>query len=941
MRAPVSTYRLQLQPAFGFRAARETLSYLRALGVTDVYTSPLFAAEPGSTHGYNLIDPNRLNPELGSVEDFEAFTATLRELGLGLVLDWVPNHMGIGTSLNAWWNDVLEHGPSSRYADFFDVDWRPPKESLHDRVLLPILGRQYGEALEAGEIRLARTGGSFVVRYYERDLPVRPKSLAPLLEEAVRRCDLDGADPKRQELESIARAIQMLPPTSSQAEADREVRAREKEVIRRRLGDLLEASSHLAAVLDGLIAEINGRPGDPASFDRLDALLREQNYRPSSWLVATEEINYRRFFDVHGLAAIRMEDPAVFAATHGLLLELVAAGTVTGLRLDHTDGLYDPARYFAALQDRLADAAGASQRDGGGRPFYVIAEKILEPDEALRRSWRIHGTTGYDFLAGATGLLVDGRAEAMLTRLYQRFTRQRAPYAQVVEEAKRTILRSSLSAELNVLARRLERIAEASRRSRDFTLISLTRALTETLVAFRVYRTYVQADGHREPDDEGLIRGAIARARRTAREIPSQVFSFLNDVLLLADGARDPADRAARVELALKFQQLTGPVTAKAVEDTAFYRYHRLVCLNEVGSDPGRFGTSPASLHKENAARARDWPLSLLATATHDTKRGEDVRARLAVLTEMPDVWRRAVARWSRLGRTHKTLLEGEPAPSRNDEYLFYQTVVGAFPLAYGPEVQASFAPRVGAYMQKAAKEAKRETSWTNPNAEYESALAAFVEAMLADLRYLADVRSFCDTLAPYGAVNGLAHVLLRLCAPGVSDTYQGSELWDLRLVDPDNRAPIDYAPLRAMLVDLQARQRDPAALARDLLAQYRTGAVKLYVLHVGLSARRLWPAVFRAGSYEPLDGPEHVFAFARRQTSELVVCAVPRLSFRLTQGRQPWPLGEAWGEETLRMPADGVYRHLFTGETFRVGTHLRLAALFATFPVALLTRAG
>jgi (1->4)-alpha-D-glucan 1-alpha-D-glucosylmutase len=939
MRVPVSTYRVQLQPGHGFAAARAALAYLQELGVTDLYVSPFFAAEPGSRHGYNIVDYARLNPELGTPAELEALARELRERGMGLVADFVPNHMGIATSENGWWNDLLENGPSSRFADFFDVDFRPGKASLQDRVLLPILGAQYGEVLERGELQLVRDGGSFVVRYWERVLPVRVKSLVPLLERAGVRSGLDPASPERMELDSTVRALRLLPSPDARAPEDREVRDREREVVRRRLTALFGGSDPLRAAVDTVVAEVNGRPGDPSSFDELDALLREQCYRASSWQVATEEINYRRFFDVHGLAAIRMEDPAVFDAAHALLLRLVAEGLVTGLRLDHTDGLYDPASYFDALQHRLAEATRTPADGEGGRPFWVVAEKILEDGEPLPRSWKVHGTTGYDFTAAVTQVLVDPRSERLLTRLYQRFTREHAAFDAVVTEAKRGILRSSLAAELTMLARRLERIAEGNRRSRDFPLYPLRRALAETLVGFRVYRTYVRPDGRREAGDEGQVRGAIRRGRRAARDLPPQVFDFLGDVLLLADGARFDAERRDRVELAMKFQQLSGPVTAKAVEDTAFYRYHRLIALNEVGCDPARFGMDLETFHASNRQRAEAWPLGMVTTSTHDTKRGEDVRARLAVLTEVPDLWRAAVRRFAHHGRRHVRLVDGETAPSRNDQYLFYQTVVGALPVDTDA-VDRRFVERVGAYMQKAIKEAKRETSWVNPNTEYETATALFVEDMLADERFVRVVRSMSDLITRPGVVNGLAQRVLLACAPGVADTYQGSEGWDQRLVDPDNRDPVDFAALNHRLRTLRERMgRDRAALAEALLAEFRTGDVKLFVVYALLQLRRAAAELFLRGSYEPLGGPEHVIAFARRHGSELLVCVVPRWSSRLTGSARAWPLAAAWGEETLQMPADGAWENVLTGERHEVGTHLRLATVFARFPVAVLSR--
>ena len=935
-----ATYRLQLSPTFGFREAAGVADYLRELGVTDVYSSPLLAACRGSTHGYDVVDHGRLNEQLGSAADFVAWSDRLRELGLGLLLDWVPNHMGIATEENPWWDDVLENGPCSIYADHFDIDWAPPKRGLEGRVLLPILGEQYGEILERGELTLVWERGVFRLAYFERRLPLSPPSVVSILLEVAARTGLPEDDPVRQELLSIVSQLRNLPQTTEIAPDRRKERAREKEVAKRRLAQLVGTSDALASALLAVVGEWNGTPGTPATFDRLDALLSEQCYRLASWKVAAEEINYRRFFDVNDLAALRMESPVVFEQAHALLFGLLDEGRVNALRLDHTDGLYDPYAYFESLQRRFTPSAGSGKGaspDDLARPIPLLIEKILEPGEQLSPTWPVDGTTGYELAVALAGLWVDPSAETALTAMYRRFTGDERSFADHVYESKRHILRFSLASEINVLARWLERIAETSRKWRDFTLVSLTGALVETLAAFPVYRTYQREGGALAVQDERRVRYAVRVARRRSPGVSATVFSFLEQILL----ARTEGDeRAEHLRFALRFQQLSGPVMAKSVEDTAFYRYPRLVCLNDVGGLPSKLGTSIDEVHAQCAERARSWPLSMTTTSTHDSKRGEDAAARIAVLSEMPGDWRRAVHRWTDLAAGWKSIVDGEPAPGRRLEYLFYQSVVGAWPFGWdGAEGRDAFAARLAALVVKASKEAKEETSWTNPNVAYDDAVARFVAGMLGDQAFVTDVAAFCADLAPYGAANGLAQCLVRLCAPGVPDTYQGSELWNQSLVDPDNRTPVDFALRRRILASLGERKGDRRALAQSLLDRYQDGAVKLYVTHVALRARRERRELFLRGDYEGVAAGENVFAFTRGFESQRMLCLVPRFSYLRTRGGRRWAIGDVWGDDRARIPYSGRYLDVLTGVSRTVTGDVRLAEIFEAFPLALLIR--
>jgi (1->4)-alpha-D-glucan 1-alpha-D-glucosylmutase len=993
-RIPTVTYRLQFNSRFTFEDARKVVPYLDALGVSDVYASSYLGARPGSMHGYDITNHNTLNPEIGTQEEYDRFVAALQARGMGQILDVVPNHMGIAAGCNPWWNDVLENGPSSPYADFFDVDWDPVKRELADKVLLPILGDQYGRVLENQELVLAYSAGAFSVRYYDTTLPIAPQSARQILTHRLEALTsaLGETDLHIQEYRSIITALANLPgPTERAPERIRE-RLHEKEVIRRRLARLTEECKPIEESVEETIRVFNGKRGDPRSFDLLDRLLDDQAYRLAHWRVAADEINYRRFFDINDLAAIRMERQAVFRETHRLILRLVGAGKITGIRLDHPDGLFDPRRYFLALQgERALQILQASKQTGAGaaargedvpdahvrdaferrcrpdptqpvcRPLYLLAEKILSKGERLPVHWAIHGTTGYDFLNLVNGLFVDATSQRAVTAAYTAFTGQRTSFADLVYESKRLIVRVSMASELNVLGHALDRLSERNRHSRDFTLNSLTDALREVIACFPVYRTYI--DG-RSPDvslqDRACVEVAVAFAKRRNPTTNVSVFDFVRDTLLLRYPENaDSTYRQDQLAFVQKFQQLTSPVTAKGLEDTAFYRYHPLVSLNEVGGEPERFGVSVEEFHRQCHARQEKWPASLSATSTHDTKRSEDVRARIDVLSEIPGALRQAVSRWHRWNRRHLSEVDGRPAPDRNDEYLFYQTLVGAWPLVLpGPDEAAAFTSRIQQYMLKAAKEAKLNTSWINPSEAYDEALKSFVARVLAPEpvnRFLADFLAFHSPIARMGMVNGLAQTLLKITAPGVPDLYQGTELWDFSLVDPDNRRPVDFSAREALLSGLQERIRggDLAALAHELVAHWEDGRIKLYTICRALECRRRSPELFQTGDYVPLEaggvGADRILAFARQRATEVVLTVVPRLTAALTGGGARLPLGpdvwqDTWVEAPQEHPA-AAYGNLFTGATAHVSAgdvgRLRVGELLAEFPIALLEGVG
>jgi (1->4)-alpha-D-glucan 1-alpha-D-glucosylmutase len=996
-RIPRATYRVQLSRGFSFSDGAAILDYLQELGISDLYSSPFFKAREGSLHGYDLVDHNEPNPEIGTRHELDTLAFELRGRQMGYLLDFVPNHMGIRTPDNAWWMDVLENGPSSVFAAFFDIDWRPLKRELHDKVLLPVLGDHYGRVLEAGELRLVFDEGAFFVHYWDHVFPLNPTTYSAILE-FVESADVGRESEAGMELSSIITGFRNLPGASETDPVRMQERRREKEVQKRRLQALVQRAPQVAAAISERVREINGRSTDPQSFDALSDLLEQQAYRLSYWRVASEEINYRRFFDVNELAAIHMENQDVFDCAHRWLFELLASRKITGVRLDHPDGLWDPLMYCRALQRgyvlarcmREARARGFSPppsrlgahcavlddvRTGGpieaglrelvdaiplddeglSKGLYVIAEKILVRGESLQEDWPVFGTTGYDFAAMLGGLFVDSANEAATTRTYTRFIGHRVDFSTMVYQAKKLILRMALASELNVLAAALSRLAERDRHSRDFTLGALTEALREVIACFPVYRTYMtEQTTEARPHDRAAIGIAVGLARRHSHTTDPSVFELLRRLLMLEiPSTVSETDLQAWRAIVLKLQQLTGPVMAKGVEDTTFYTYNRLVSLNEVGGEPERFGTSVEEFHRVNAERQRSWPNALLATSTHDTKRGEDVRARISVLSELAAEWEEVLRRLTRAAEPLESRIDGQAAPDRNEQYLLYQTILGTLPFdimeSDPPKPLAeSYVRRIVQYMHKAAREAKVNTSWVEARADVDEAMETFVRgALRPPVLFL--LLPLARLVAFHGMWGSLSQVVLKHASPGVPDTYQGTELWDDSLVDPDNRRPIDYALRAERLKQLGRRRANGTAgvpLARELVLGARDGSIKLFTIHRALELRRLVPQVFSAGGeYLPLEATgahaTHVVAFERRSGDRSVVCVVPRLTARLARGRRHRPLGSIWSDTALRVPA-GHYVNAFTEEHLDATSgSLAVARALAFFPVALLTRRG
>jgi (1->4)-alpha-D-glucan 1-alpha-D-glucosylmutase len=1000
-RLPVSTYRLQLNAQLTFPQAQQLTEYLTRLGISDVYASPLLRARSGSSHGYDVVAHGELNPEIGTRAEFDAFCGSLQQAGLGLILDIVPNHMAACPMENAWWWDVLENGPSSTYAAYFDIDWSPVKPDLQHHLLLPVLGDQFGVVLEAGQLTVNRWDGEFRLHYFDQQFPLDPCTYSMILQHRLEEllAALGHVHPLVVELLSILTAIGNLPAYTETAGARVQERLREKEVVKRRLRSLLAESAEIADFVVENLRQINGQAGDARSFDRLDELLERQVYRLAYWRVAADEINYRRFFDINGLAAISMERPEVFEAAHQLVFELIDRGQVTGLRIDHPDGLFDPPGYLLELQERrflqlaratttrpeewpaLEQRLGKLWRSAGSlagaplsRPLYIVVEKILERGEEVPADWLTHGTVGYEFLSALNGLWVNPAGTKLCTTTYARLTGDTLGREELAHNCKRLIVRRSMASELTVLAHRLDRISERNRRTRDFTLNSLVHALEEVISHFDVYRTYVRSERVLERD-RGYIEAAVAKAMRRNPTLSASIFEFIRDTLLLQlRESADEQERRESREFVGKFQQLTGPIMAKAMEDTAFYRFNRLVALNEVGGEPQQFGTPLATFHALNAARLPQHARSLSTTSTHDTKRGEDTRARIAVLSEVSREWRALVSRWVRQNARFKTDIDGQLAPSRSDEYLLYQTLIGIWPSRQPDETDlAPFVQRVQEYMFKVAHEAKTHTSWTNPHKAYDAALQFFVERLFQHRgrsSFLASLDGFAQRVAEHGRWNSLSQTVLKIASPGAPDIYQGTELWALTLVDPDNRRLVDFAARRIALEELSQRlcrlldipqdgdaltawfeRCDDGAAPTELMTEFLNdlvdtrsdGRIKLFTTWLALRARRRDPELFADGAY--LDATaqgqfaENVVAFARTAGSRRLLVMAPRWTVGVSGFGGSPPLGDRWGDTTVSIPVPAKkWTNLFTGRQHElVDGKLPVSTVMTDFPVALL----
>jgi (1->4)-alpha-D-glucan 1-alpha-D-glucosylmutase len=1003
---PIATYRLQFNREFTFIYAQEIVRFLSDLGISDIYASPYFKAKEGSLHGYDIVDPNRLNPEVGTEDEYNELIDELRKYGMGQILDIVPNHMCVSTKDNLWWLDVLENGISSTYENFFDIDWEPVKKELRNKVLLPILGDQYGKVLEDQEIKLSFEDGAFFIYYYDNKFPIRPQTYTLVLEHRIDELKnlFSSENPHVVELLSIITAFKHLPPYTETEHEKINERQREKEVAKKRLLNLYNESPDIKVFIDQNVAVFNGIKGDAESFDLLDRLLSEQVYRLSYWRVATEEINYRRFFDINELASIRMEDPVVFKETHKLIFKLIRGGKVTGLRVDHPDGLYSPLEYFQRLQkgcflhlrlghlgmvkeeipsdvidslkendslyfshtdiesdiepEILEQYNEITSADPKFKPFYIVGEKILIKDERMPEDWPIFSTTGYVFLNTLNGIFVDTENMKAFEEIYTRFIKTRVNFQDVIYEKKKLITHVAMASEINTLGHYLNRLSEKNRHTRDFTLNSLTSAIIEVIAFFPVYRTYANGAGINDRDRR-YIELAVTKATRKNPAISGYIFDFLKDVLLLnypQDSGE--ADKKEWVDFAMRFQQITGPVMAKGLEDTAFYSYNRLVSLNEVGGSPERFGASLETFHGKNMERIKCWPNALIATSTHDTKRSEDVRARINVLSETPEEWWKCLINWRRWNKKKKPVVEGQRVPDENEEYLLYQTLIGVWPIGSVDEAEYDvLRKRIKDYMLKAIREAKVSTSWISPNTIYEDAFSIFIDKVMnnkSDNQFLKDFIPFQRKVSHCGMFNSLSQTLLKITSPGVPDFYQGTEIWDFSLVDPDNRRPVDYTLRREMLNKLKRRESElgPLKLAKELIINKETGMIKLYLIYKALNYRKAHRELFEIGEYVPLETmgerANNICVFVRRIGNTRAITVVPRFFTKLISEDDGLPLGkEIWKDTFAVIPFGDIgakYRNVFTGEIVSIESHkgaitLLLSDIFMNFPVALMEK--
>jgi (1->4)-alpha-D-glucan 1-alpha-D-glucosylmutase len=940
--APTSTYRVQFTPEFGFAAATEIVAYLAELGIGAIYASPYLRARQGSRHGYDVLDHNALNPEIGTPEEYEAFIRASQDRGIAHILDFVPNHMAVAGLMNPWWGDVLEWGERSPYAKFFDIDWHSERPVTDGKLLLPFLGDQYSRILERGELVLgySQERGAFDIGYFERRFPLAPSTYAPILATAATFAT-DGARAKLNELE---RGFETLGGAAGRSEPIERLQARAR-LQKERLRDLSLNDRDAAQALERAVRAWSARADDPASVERLDDLLACQHYRLASWRVSLHEINYRRFFDINDLAGLRVEEADVLARSHQLLFDLIARGRVQGLRIDHVDGLFNPAAYCRLLRER---AAVLSQ------PLYIVVEKILARFEPLREDWGVDGTVGYDFLNAVNGLFVNPRAEGAFDRIYAEFAASQESYERIAYESKLHIIYHRLGSELTVLANRLYRIAHADRRSADLTYEGIRTAIAHTVAAFPVYRTYITAEGASD-EDRRFVEWAITLARKRTEIIGESTFEFIMSALT-TDAASAPSvryDRKHIVDFAMRFQQYTSPVTAKGLEDTAFYRYVRLLSLNEVGGDPDRFGTPVAAFHRHNKHRAAKFPYTMLATATHDHKRGEDTRLRIDSLSEMPGRWQRAVRLFTRLAK-RRGYVDNEPAPARNDEYALYQMIVGTWPAQWiesdpPPEQIRAYVERIEQWLLKAVREANLRSNWVRPNQAYEEAALDFARKLFDEPKrsvFLRELRALAADAAVVAMVSSLSQTTLKLASPGVPDVYQGCELWDFSMVDPDNRRPVDFALRRRLLTGVREgfERCEPPEPCTELLRAWPDGRVKLFVLWRLLQLRKANPKAFAGGTYRRLltggRRADRLVAFARDQ----ILVVVPRLVYPLLRVGEDGVPALSFTNESVTLPSKAPRRYVnaFTRKKIEVAEkasrpRLNVSEILNDFPVAVL----
>ncbi len=922
MRIPTATYRIQFNSAFGFDAARKIVSYLAELGISDLYASPIFKARAGSTHGYDIVDPNQLNPELGTEDSFEALVSEIQQHNMGWLQDIVPNHMAYDSE-NKLLMDVLENGPESEYFDYFDIDWNHYYEQIAGRVLAPMLGDFYGNCLENGQIQLQYDQTGLSVNYFSLRLPVRIESYDKVISHNLDKLTLlmGRKHPDFVKMLGILYIIKNI-----NAENKNQERYDRASFVKGILWELYNENPEVKQFIDSNIEEFNGEAGKAETFNQMDELLSEQFYRLSFWKVGAEELNYRRFFTVNELISVKIEELEVFNQNNALIFELVKSGKVTGLRIDHIDGLYYPTNYLERLREKTGDT-------------YITVEKILELEEEMPDYWEIQGTSGYNFMNYLNGVFCCQDNEHKFDDIYRRFAGAQKSYEEVISECKRLIIDRNLAGDIDNIAHLLKQIANKTRRGNDFTLYGIRKAIAEFLVLFPVYRTYINKDGQRATDTM-YIKSVLKKAKENTPQLLNEL-NFIEKLLMLEfEEHLTQADKDQWFHLVLRIQQYTGPLMAKGVEDTAFYVYNRFMSLNEVGGHPGYFGISTAEFHKFNEAQSKKWLHKMNATATHDTKRGEDVRARLNVISEIPEEWEQHLLAWCEINRAKKKSLPGLMAPDDNDEYLFYQNLVGAFPCQESEE--ADFTDRLKDFIIKAIREAKVHTAWLRPDNTYEESCIAFVEEVLKDEQFMKEFRPFQKRVAEYGVYNSLSQTLLKSVSPGVPDFYQGTELWDLSMVDPDNRRPVDFE-LRTSLLKEIKQAADILGLISELLANKEDARIKLFLTNKLLEARKQYLELFREGEYLPLEGTgqfkDNIVALARSYENQVAIAIAPRFFTSIIQPGE-YPLGEqVWKDTQLQLPPGmpSTWKNAITAQTLQIDGKVAIGEALKHFPVALL----
>ncbi|MER3447166.1 MAG: malto-oligosyltrehalose synthase [Candidatus Dadabacteria bacterium] len=926
MNIPIATYRLQFNYSFGFKEACEIIGYLSQLGISSIYASPIFKARKGSLHGYDVVDPNKLNPELGTVEDFDELIRGLKEHGMGWIQDIVPNHMSYSGE-NEILMDILENGKASSYLRFFDIEWNHPYENMNGRLLSPFLGRLYGESLEDGEIQLKYDENGFNVNYYDLRFPIKIESYLNIityrLNTLEERLGEDHADFIK--LLGILYSLKNLP-ASGEGVVERYNQIR---FIKRMLWELYTRNREIKEFIDENKEIFNGERGNPDSFSLIDGLLSEQNFRLSFWKVAAEEINYRRFFNINELISLKVEDEDVFNHTHSLIFKLVGEGKFTGLRIDHIDGLNDPTVYLRRLRDKIGDT-------------YTVVEKILDLKESLPSFWPIQGTTGYEFLNYVNGIFCDMRNEREFNEIYLDFTGLTISYDDLVAEKKRLIIGKHMAGDIDNLAHMMKRISGRHRHGSDITLYGLRRALVEVMALFPVYRTYINQDVLSE-DDKLYIKEAVKRAMRTNPGLLNEL-DFIEQFLLVKFGEYISEDEKKEcIDFIMRFQQYTGPLMAKGFEDTTLYVYNRLLSLNDVGGNPNKFGISLEEFHNFSRNRAELWPYSMNTTSTHDTKRGEDIRARINVLSEIPEEWEANIEKWTKINEKKKKVINGKDVPDKNDEYFLYQTLIGALP--FYEEEYSTFVERIKNYIIKAVREAKVHTAWIKPDTDYEEAFISFIDEILKPSeknQFLKEFLPFQKRVAFYGIFNSLSQTLVKITSPGVPDFYQGTELWDLNLVDPDNRRLVDFEKRRRFLNEIKEK-RDVLNLIGELISNKEDGRIKLFLIYKALRARAKRKELFEKGDYIGIEiggkYKDHVLAFARRKEKSWAITVAPRFLTYLISGDE-YPIGgRVWEDTYITLPEDSPFLWMdsFTNRIVKCKGTLLMGETLEYFPVTLL----